>query len=373
MTIDLLLMLLGLIINPIAGMGGKVGLKGTDGEETLRAALERGAEPKARGRAHLALKPLASLDVEWVAWGGGMGGSLLDELGVRHRVLGAPEGSLTSAEDTKKAAAAMEKASVDLLVFVGGDGTAVDVEEAVDMRVPVLGVPSGVKMYSAVFAATPGAAAELIRAYVAGEAPLAEREVMDIDEDAYRLGRLDASLRGYLRTPFKASLVLGEKVAASGLDEELMKDAVAERVVEDMRPGALYILGPGSTVGRVAERLGLEKTLLGVDLVMDGELVAKDVDEGAILEHLAEENWIIVSPLGGQGSVLGRGNQQISPEVLRRVGTDHLIIISTPAKLQGLRSLAVDTGDPELDRAVRGFRRVVISLHESRLMRVADG
>jgi predicted polyphosphate/ATP-dependent NAD kinase len=351
-------------------MGGRVGLKGTDGEEVLRAALERGAEPKARGRALQALKPLASMDVEWVTWGGGMGGDILAELGLKHRVLEKPAGASTSAEDTRRAAAAMEKAGVDLLIFVGGDGTAVDVVETVDMRGPVLGVPSGVKMYSAVFSATPRAAAELIKAYVAGEAPLAEREVMDIDEEAYRAGRLDASLRGYARTPFKASLVLGEKVAASGLDEDVMKDSIAERVVEEMRPGNLYILGPGSTVGKVAERLGLEKTLLGVDLIMDGKLVARDVDEKTILGHLVDENWIIVSPLGGQGSVLGRGNQQISPRVVRRVGVDHLMILSTPVKLQGLKSLAVDTGDPELDQKLRGFRRVVISLHESRLMRV---
>jgi len=370
MTIHLLNMLLGLVVNPIAGMGGRVGLKGTDGEETLREAVERGAEPRARGRALQALKPLASLDAEWVTWGGDMGESLLGELGFKYRVLGRPTGSSTSEEDTRRAAAAMEEAGVGLLVFVGGDGTAVDVVETVDMRVPVLGVPSGVKMYSAVFAATPGAAAELIKAYAAGDAPLAEREVMDIDEEAYRGGRLDASLRGFARTPFKASLVLGEKVAASGLDEELMKDSVAERVIEGMRPSALYILGPGSTVGRVAERLGLGKTLLGVDLVMDSELVAEDVDEKRILENLVEENWIIVSPLGGQGSVLGRGNQQISAEVVRRVGVDHLIIVSTPAKLQGLRSLAVDTGDPELDQEMRGFRRVVTGLHESRLMKV---
>lgn len=371
MIIHLLHMLLGLIINPIAGMGGRVGLKGTDGEETLRLAVERGAEPRAHDRALQALKPLTSLDAEWVTWGGGMGESLLAELGFNHHVLGNPTHASTSAEDTRRAAAAMEEAGVGLLVFVGGDGTAVDVVEAVDMRVPVLGVPSGVKMYSAVFAATPRAAAELIKAYVAGDAPLAEREVMDIDEDAYRGGRLDASLRGYAKTPFKASLVLGEKVAASGLDEELMKDSVAERVIEDMRPGALYILGPGSTVGRVAEKLGLEKTLLGVDLVMDEELVGRDVDEATILKSMVEENWIIVSPLGGQGSVLGRGNQQISPEVVRRVSLNRLVIVSTPAKLQGLRSLAVDTGDPDLDQEIRGFRRVVTSLHESRLMRVA--
>lgn len=366
----MLAMLLGLIINPIAGMGGRVGLKGTDGGEALEEALKRGAEPKARDRAYIALRTLRLEGAKWVTWGGQMGETLLAELGYEFRVLGRPVGPGTSAGDTREAATAMEAAGVGLLIFVGGDGTAADIVDTVDMRVPVLGVPSGVKMYSAVFASTPQAAAELIGAYVAGEAPLTEREVMDIDEEAYRGGRLDASLKGYARTPFKASLVLSEKTAAPMADEEPVKDGIAERIVGEMRPGALYVLGPGSTVGRIAERMGLRKTLLGVDLVRDGELLAGDVDEETILRSLGPDNWIVLSPLGGQGSLLGRGNQQISAEVVRRVGPDHIIIVSTPHKLQGLTGLSVDTGDPELDDDLRGFRRVVTGFHESRLMRV---
>jgi len=367
----LLAMLLGLIINPIAGMGGKVGLKGTDGKGTLEEAVRRGAEPKAWERAYAALKPLRLKDVQWATWGGQMGEALLAELGFSFRVLGRPGGAQTSAGDTREAASAMEAAGVGLLVFVGGDGTAVDIVEVVDMRIPVLGVPSGVKMYSAVFASTPQAAAELMGAYASGEAPLTEREVMDIDEEAYRGGRLDASLKGYAKTPFKARLVLSEKTAGSVPDEEPAKDGIAERVLGEMKPGSLYIMGPGSTVGRIAERGGLGKTLLGVDLVRDGELLAGDVDEETILRNLGDDNWIILSPLGGQGSILGRGNQQISAEVVRRVGLGHIILVSTPHKLQGLSSLAVDTGDSELDDELRGFRRVITGFHESRLMRVA--
>lgn len=363
-------MLLGLIINPIAGMGGRVGLKGTDGGETLEEALKRGAEPKARDRAYMALRSLRLEGVRWVTWGGQMGETLLAELGFEFTVLGRPSGDETSAADTREAASAMEAAGVDLLIFVGGDGTAADVIDAVDMRIPILGVPSGVKMYSAVFASTPRAVAELIGAYAAGEAPLAEREVMDIDEEAYRGGRLDASLKGYARTPFKASLVLSEKTTSPIADEESVKDGIAERVVDEMRPGSLYILGPGSTVGRIADRMGLRKTLLGVDLVRDGELLASDVDEEIIMRSLGPDNWIILSPLGGQGSVLGRGNQQISADVVRRVGLDHIIIVSTPHKLQGLTGLSVDTGDSELDDELRGFRKVITGFHESRLMRV---
>ncbi len=363
-------MRIGLIINPIAGMGGRVGLKGTDGEETLRKALELGAEPKAAERARQALNQLIRLDVEWVTWGGDMGENLFKEMDFRYTVLGSPKQEKTTSKDTREAAKAMLETGVSLIIFVGGDGTAVDIVESVDKLIPVLGIPSGVKMYSAVFAVTPRAASELIRGFVKSETSSAEREVMDIDEEAYRMGRLEASLKGYAVTPFKSSLILSEKIAGSVADEDLMKASIADRVVEEMNPGALYILGPGSTVKAITERLGIKKTLLGVDLVRDGELVALDVNEKTILEYLGNESWIIVSPLGGQGSLFGHGNQQISPNIIRKVGIDNIIIVSTSVKLQGLNWLVVDTGDPDLDERLRGYRRVITSLHETRLVRV---
>ncbi len=185
-------MRIGLIINPIAGMGGRVGLKGTDGEETLRKALELGAEPKAAERARQALNQLIRLDVEWVTWGGDMGENLFKEMDFRYTVLGSPKQEKTTSKDTREAAKAMLETGVSLIIFVGGDGTAVDIVESVDKLIPVLGIPSGVKMYSAVFAVTPRAASELIRGFVKSETSSAEREVMDIDEEAYRMGRLEA-------------------------------------------------------------------------------------------------------------------------------------------------------------------------------------
>ncbi|MFQ6054076.1 MAG: ATP-NAD kinase family protein, partial [Candidatus Bathyarchaeia archaeon] len=227
-----------------------------------------------------------------------------------------------------------------------------------------------VKMFSAVFASTPRAASQLVLRLLDGEVKLAEREVMDIDEEAYRGGRLSASLKGYAVTPYAAPLVLNGKMA-TGVDEELMKEAVAARVVEGMRPGAAYILGPGSTVAKVAELLGVEKTMLGIDVVRDGRLVARDADERALLQAAEGETWIVLSPLGGQGSLLGRGNQPLSPAVLRKVGLDRIIVIATPLKLRGLRALTVDTGDPELDARLRGYRRVIVGYHEEKVMKVA--
>jgi predicted polyphosphate/ATP-dependent NAD kinase len=365
-------MRIGLVINPIAGMGGRVGLKGTDGVQTLKEAVARGAEPWSPARAREALSGLMATRgrIEWLTWAGGMGADLLHSMGFDHRVVGGGGKEATTAEDTKEAAQEMERLKVDLILFAGGDGTASDIVETIDMRVPILGVPSGVKMFSAVFASTPQAASQLVLRLLNGGVDFVEREVMDIDEEAYRSGRLSASLRGYARTPYVAEMVLNGKVAASGVDEELMKEAAASRVVEEMSPGSTYVLGPGSTVAKVAEVLGVEKTILGIDVFREGKLIVRDADEEGLLKVVGGDAWIVLSPLGGQGSILGRGNQPISPRVIRKVGLDRIIIVATPVKLQGLRALTVDTGDSELDERMRGYRRVIVGYHEEKLMRV---
>ncbi|KYH38642.1 MAG: ATP-NAD kinase, partial [Candidatus Bathyarchaeota archaeon B23] len=296
---------------------------------------------------------------------------LLREGGLPHQVVGRTRGRQTTAEETKEAARRMVELGVSLLLFAGGDGTACDIVEAIDMERPILGIPAGVKMFSAVFAPTPKAAAELLIKFLEGEAQIVERAVMDVDEEAYRAGRLTATLRGYAKTPYAPLLLLGGKEAVAAGDEELMKEAIAARVVEAMKPGVNYILGPGSTVAKVAELLGVEKTLLGIDVVRDGRLIVKDASEEDLLRVVGEgETWIVLSPLGGQGSLLGRGNQPISPEVLRGVGLDHILVIATPTKLRDLRALTVDTGDQELDEALRGYRRVITGYHEERVMRI---
>ncbi len=365
-------MRIGLIVNPIAGMGGRVGLKGTDGEKTLKKAISRGAQPWAPKRALETLSGLKNIGdrIEWFTWSGEMGENQLRSMGVTYKVVGETKGARTTAEDTKKAARRMEELGVDLILFAGGDGTASDIVDAVDMRIPILGIPAGVKMFSAVFASTPKAASRLIMSLFDGVAQFAEREVMDIDEDAYRMGRLSASLKGYALTPYSASLVLNGKTAITAVDEELMKEAVAARVVEAMSPGVNYILGPGSTIAKVAELLGVEKTMLGIDVVKDGAVVERDADENALIRIAEAETWIVLSPLGGQGSLLGRGNQPISPGVLRKVGLERIIVVATPLKLQGLRQLSVDTGDPDLDACLRGYRRVIVGYHEEKVLKV---
>lgn len=361
---------LGLIVNPIAGMGGRVGLKGTDGEEILAKALELGARPVAPARAVEFLRELARLGAGFrlLTYPGSMGEKEAGEAGLVPEVVGRIS-ERTTAEDTRRAAAELVEDGVELLLFVGGDGTARDVQAAVEERVPVLGIPAGVKNYSAVFASTPRAAAELVIKFLRGEVPLRRAEVMDVDEEAYRSGRLYARLYGHLLIPYEPVLVPGAK-QASGEEEQDQQEAIAKYVAELVEPGVTYILGPGSTLEAVARALGVKKTLRGVDVFRDGRMVLADANEAQLLrEAEAGKCVILVSPLGGQGFILGRGSQQISPEVIRRVGKGNVWVLATPQKLSDTQ-LRVDTGDPELDEEFRGYLKVITGYREFRVCRV---
>jgi predicted polyphosphate/ATP-dependent NAD kinase len=256
----------------------------------------------------------------------------------------------------------MAHASVDLLLFAGGDGTARDVLEKVGDRVPILGIPTGVKMYSAVFGTNPQNAGHLAARFVAGDSSVRfrEAEVMDIDEAAMRNDQVSAQLYGYARSPHERHLTQNAK-AGSLANENMALDAVSRQVVRDMKPGCLYLLGPGTTTRRIMTELGLPSTLLGVDAVMDGALVGADLNEHALIRLMeGYETRIIVGVLGGHGSLFGRGNQQISAEVIRRAGREHIIVITSMDKLLSLDTgcLRVDTGDAEVDAMLSGHIRV---------------
>jgi predicted polyphosphate/ATP-dependent NAD kinase len=248
---------------------------------------------------------------------------------------------------------------VELLLFVGGDGTARDIYEAIGEGVPVLGIPAGVKMHSSVYAVNPRRAAELVEAFLAGDAPLAQTEVMDIDEAQFREGRLSAQLYGYLSVPYAERLVQGAKIASTGAEDSPLP--IAEYVVETMEDGFTYILGPGSTVKAIGDELGIDKTLLGVDVVHQGKLVGKDLNEAQLLALIeGKPVKLVVTVIGGQGYVFGRGNQQISPAVIRQVGRENVIIVATKSKLGALEGpLLADTGDPDCDTYLSGYVRVV--------------
>jgi predicted polyphosphate/ATP-dependent NAD kinase len=316
------------------------------------------------------LKAVEGLEI--VTYPGEMGEDAATACGLEPTVIGAIRPGETTAEDTQNAAREMLRQEADLLLFAGGDGTARDIYEAVGLNLPALGIPAGVKIHSAVYATNPRSAGDLAAFYLQGRVvSLREAEVMDIDEEAFRQGALSARLYGYLKVPYRASLVQSSKVPSAG--EEAALAAIAEDVVEKMEDGILYVIGPGTTTRALAEELGLEKTLLGVDVVLNRELIARDANEAWLLAVVeGQRAKIVVTPIGGQGYLFGRGNQQISPRVIDRVGKENIIVVSTPDKLHalGTQPLLVDSGDRAVDGMLSGYVQVVTGYHERAVRKV---
>jgi predicted polyphosphate/ATP-dependent NAD kinase len=367
---------IGLIVNPLAGIGGRVGLKGSDGVETQRRALELGAIPESLHRATLSLIPLLGLSgtLEVVTFPREMGETSAREAGFTPKVIGEIRSGSTTAEDTRCAVIQMSGLRVDLILFTGGDGTARDVCSAIPAQFPCLGIPAGVKIHSAVYATTPQHAGELAGMYLEGRARLREAEVLDLDEDAYRAGRISTRLYGTLHVPYRPLLRQNQK-APSPASEARQAEAIATDVVEQLQAGVAYILGPGTTTRAIARALDVDKTLVGVDVVCDGQLVAKDVTQAQLLGLMdTMPARIIVSPIGGQGFLFGRGNQQIGPEVIRRVGRENILVVSTSDKLRALRlqPFLVDTGDAAVDALLAGYFSVVTGYKERMVYKVVS-
>jgi predicted polyphosphate/ATP-dependent NAD kinase len=343
---------IGFIVNPVAGMGGAVGLKGTDGKQILQQAIELGAKPIAAKRAGTFLLELAPAKehLKLIVGAGEMGEIEAKKHGYTCKVIGEAKTETTS-KDTQTIAKGIVEAGVDLLVYCGGDGTTRDIQKVVDMKVPAVGVPTGVKMHSALFAVSPQAAARVVIRFLWDWLPLREAEVMDINEQAFREGHLSAELFGFMLSPFEPHLIQGNKMESPTTENEVENQAaIAVYIIEEMQPNIFYIVGPGTTTRTVADLLDQKKTLLGVDLFLDKKIVANDVNEKQILEKTGgKPTKILVTLIGGQGFIFGRGNQQISSKVIRQVGLDNITVIATKSKLDKLNSLKVDTGDPELD------------------------
>jgi len=366
---------LGLIVNPIAGIGGRVGLKGSDGVEIQKRALELGAVPQSQNRAIQALERIEPVDdLEVTTYPGEMGEDAARAYGFQPTVIGSIKHGETTAEDTMNAAREMLRLKVNLLLFAGGDGTARDIYNAIGDGLPVLGIPAGVKIHSAVFGTNPRSAGDLAALYLQGRvSSLREAEVMDVDEEAFRQGVVSAKLYGYLKIPFQRRLLQGLKTPSSPGEQAAMA-AIAADVVSNMEDGWLYVIGPGTTTRAITARLGLSKTLIGVDVVAEGELVAADVNESQLLKLIeGRKARIIVTPIGGQGYIFGRGNQQISPRAIREVRWENIVVVSTTGKIHSLRGrpLRVDTGDQEVDRMLGGYVQVVTGYNERIIYKVA--
>ncbi|MEU2132752.1 NAD(+)/NADH kinase [Streptomyces sp. NPDC018352] len=383
----------GLVVNPVAGLGGRVGLGGTDGPDRARTALSLGARPLAGARAAAALGELVARTGESARDGllvvtaaGRLGADSVAAAGLTERIVyAAGAGRDTSAADTATAVRAVVAEGVDLLLFAGGDGTARDVLGALgtpgapnDVPCPVLGVPTGVKMHSAVFAVGPRAAGEVAAAWLAraGGVRLRDAEVMDRDEDALGEGRVTSRLFGWLPVPDVPVRVQQRKTGSTAASPGAVGGIAAE-VAERVGEG-LLVLGPGSTTRAVAAALGADVSLTGVDALAlrpghPPRIVARDAGEDTLLA--LGPAWIAVSPIGGQGFLLGRGNQQISPRVLRAAGgRERLLVLCTEAKLAALggRPLLLDTGDDALDAELSGHLPVITGRRRTSLYRLAS-
>lgn len=366
---------LGLIVNPFAGMGGRVGLKGTDGKDIQKRCRELGAIPEAPSRTIEALKQLLSMQdqVQIITYPYEMGEEEAKTCGFKSKVIGSIQRGDTTALDTRKAANELQKAGVNLILFAGGDGTARDIYSAVGDRCVVLGIPAGVKMHSAVYAINARAAGKLAAMYLLGSVTsVREAEVMDIDEDAFRQGRASAQLYGYLRVPAEETFVQSAKAGRRESDNAAVEN-IAFAILDGMELNCLYILGPGTTMRGIKAKISSENTLLGVDVALNKQFVARDANEEELLTLIkGKKAKIIVTVIGGQGYIFGRGNQQISSRVIREVGKQNVIVVATKDKISSLggKPLLVDTGDTVTDNMLVGYTKVVTGYSDQTVLKV---
>lgn len=369
---------IGFVVNPIAGMGGRVGLKGTDG--VLDKAIKLGAEPVSPLRAADLLIEFFSRyksdDVKWVTCSGDMGENCFKKAGFKDYTVVYHPSEVTAANDTKNACKRFLEENVDLIVFCGGDGTARDVFSVVDKKIPILGVPCGVKMHSGVFAVNVSAAARMIHEFVKGSPSIGDVEILDLDEERYRSGEWNIKLFGVAKGVVEPTYVQVGKSVFESVSDDVVRDELAEHIDDEMQDDSnfLYLMGSGGTIDYIADKIGLENTLLGLDAVYKKKTIASDLNEKKILKLLKKYQKVklVLSPIGAQGFILGRGNLQLSPSVIRKIGLDNIIVISTPAKLLSTPVLRIDTGDKnlDLDFQKKEFMMVVIGYRLSRVVKI---
>jgi predicted polyphosphate/ATP-dependent NAD kinase len=350
----------GLIVNPIAGIGGEGAFKGSD--KDWKTALEQGYTPHAGERAAQFVELVAD-DVAWMTIPGAMGVEGLPHVTSMPFVLGE-----TTADNTSWAAKSLASLGLDLLCFVGGDGTAADVACAIGATMPCLGIPAGVKITSPVFAHDVREAAALVNALDPGF-PTAARDVTDLDEEAYRAGRVETDLRGALVVPL-SPFVQGGKCATA---QDTPLEPLVDQVLEDWDKQYVYLVGAGSVCKAIKDRFWGDSTLLGVDAIVGDNVVLTNMDGRAVEAFVAEHDNVrlILSIIGGQGMVLGRGTQMLTPVALRKIGWARIQVVSPPEKLLGLSQLHVDSGDGEFDALAPNHMRVRSGWNEMRMIRVA--
>jgi len=371
---------IGFIVNPIAGMGGKVGLKGTDG--VINKAIKLGAKPIAENKALETLKEFISHfsiqnDLHWFTCAGTMGENELKKAGLtKIDIVYNLKSKKTTAIDTKNACLKFLEKQVDLILFCGGDGTARDIFEVVSNKIPILGIPSGVKMHSGVFGINTNATAKMLHEFVNKRLTIGDAEIMDLDEKLCRKGKWNIRLFGIAKGIVEPTYVQVGKSTFESVTDDEVKDELTEHIKDEIEKNSdyLFLFGSGGTIDYIAKKSKIKNTLLGIDAVYKKKVVESDLNEERILKLLQKypKVKLILSPIGAQGFILGRGNLQLSPKIIKKIGLDNIIVVSTPAKLSSTPFLRVDTGDKELDHlfAEKEFMMVVIGYRLSRVVKI---
>lgn len=370
---------LGVLINPYAGIGGALALKGSDGVEIREKALAMGAEKKALDKTRLALEFIVSIkdQVHLYVASGDMGESLAKDMGFNYSVVYQPANSQTESQDSEGTAQALLAQQVDLILFAGGDGTARNVCQVVGSSVPVLGVPAGCKIHSAVYAITPAAAGRVLKQVINGEiVSVSDAEVMDIDEALFRQGRVNARQFGEMQVPTELRYIQAVKMGGKESDELVLAD-IAAHIIEIIEDNSehLFVMGSGSTVEFIMQELGIKNTLLGVDVIKNNQLIARDVTASELLALTAHQNCkLVLTLIGGQGHIIGRGNQQLSAEFLQCLDKDNILLVATKSKLSNLsgRPLIVDSGDTHVDKQLSGLISIITGYHDQVLYPIAN-
>ena len=369
---------IGFIVNPIAGMGGRVGLKGTDGvyNKALKLGAKKISIPKALSMLNHYMSNYSKNDkIEWITCSGEMGQKELIKAGVKNFKIIYETKKITNPSDTINACREMILNNIDLILFCGGDGTARDIYKAIDKKVPILGIPSGVKMHSGVFGINTEATAKILHDFVNNQLIIGEVEILDVDEDLYRLGEWKIKFFGTAKGIVEPTYIqLGKTVYESISDDEI-KNEIAEHIEDEINKykDHLFLFGPGGTIDYILDKLGYKNTILGIDAIFDKKVVGIDLNEEKILDLLKKYKKVklVLSPIGSQGFILGRGNLQLSPKIIKKIGIQNIIVISTPSKLKSIPAIRIDTGDEELDKIIKReeYIMVVIGYRLSRVIK----
>ena len=377
-------MRIGIVVNPDAGLGGRLGFKGSDGR--AKEARDAGAVDRAGPRMQQCISKFKELlasslnrmgvSPSIVAWSGRMGGDWLDGFEFEQRKESPKE---STAQDTSNLVHDRLEAEVDVILYAGGDGTTRDIVNALDgNETPLIGVPGGVKMHSGCFATTPKASAEVLLAFLQGDLMVAITEVMDLDEETYQKGEWKVRMYGEAWTPSSPRFMQGAKEQVERASESDTIEGLANHIgnLIDDNPELMVIWGSGGTLRRMGEHLNVELTLLGIDIQHNGT-IHSDLNEQQLLQHLVGyegPRLLLLSPMGGQGFLIGRGNLQLSPDVLRAIGFESILGVATPSKLLGLSSVRIDTGDPLLDEEYqqRRFVKLLQGYRTTRVIRILE-